>query len=98
MLTAIDTHQFVKSFIMAVKSKEKSAEKQAELIVKTINESQQINFENLVTKQELKSEIQSVKVELKNEIKLLRNEIKIAMLTTIISLGTIMAFIQKFVG
>jgi hypothetical protein len=70
---------------------------------------------HLVTKEELKKEIEHIKKDrkkmedrimtridrveerLSGEIKLIRSEIKISMLTTIISLGTIIALIQKFI-
>ena len=39
----------------------------------------------------------SVELSTKADIVMLRQEIKIAMLTTIISLGTIMALIEKFI-
>ncbi len=66
----------------------------AEVLAEEIKEIQIQSSEALATKVDisrLESEIQL----LRNEVK---NEIKIAMLTTIISLGAIMTLVEKFVN
>lgn len=60
--------------------------KVADTLAEQFKEAQITASQELVTKSDLKS-----------EITLLRQEIKNAMLTTIISLGTIIALVEKFV-
>jgi hypothetical protein len=79
-------------------------EKTSEVITKEWKETQT----HFVTKEEFKKDrknmedrimtrIDRVEERISSEIKILRSEIKISMLTTIISLGTIITLIQKFV-
>jgi hypothetical protein len=67
--------------------------KVAEVLAEKIKESQIESSTELATK----SDILVVKQDLKNAAQELRQEIKISMLTTIISLGTIIALVEKFV-
>ncbi len=78
----IDTLTFVKKL-------EKSGMKKeiAETLAEEFKDAQIKSSEILATKTDISS--------LRNELK---SEIKIAMLTTIISLGAIMAFIEKFIN
>lgn len=59
----------------------------AETLAEKIKQAQDISLDKLATKADLKA--------VEND---LRSQIKISMLTTIVSLGAIMAFIQKFLG
>ena len=78
----IDTLEFSRDLEKAGMQK-----KVAETLAEKIKDAQFNSSQKLATKSDLKS-----------EIALLRQEIRNAMLTTIISLGTIMALIEKFVN
>lgn len=67
--------------------------KVAETLAEKIKESQVGSLQSLATK----SDLIEVKQELKSDIALLRQEIKISMLTAVVSLGTIVALVEKFV-
>ena len=77
MYAAIDTHEFVKSFVQASKppktaTKEvqkqavEKAEMQAEIIVKTLSEAQQFNVKNLATKADIENLRSATKADIKN--------------------------------
>ncbi|MES2960977.1 MAG: hypothetical protein V4694_01175 [Pseudomonadota bacterium] len=78
----IDTLEFSRDLEKAGMQK-----KVAETLAEKIKDAQLNSSQKLVTKSDIKS-----------EIALLRQEIRNALLTTIISLGTIMALIEKFVN
>ena len=81
-LFTIDTLDFSKKLEKAGMQK-----KIADVLAEEIKEAQIKSSNDLATKSDLK-----------HEIALLRQEIKISMLTTIISLGAIMALIEKFIN
>lgn len=82
---SIDTLAFSRRLEKAGMKKET-----AEALAEEIKEIQIQSSEALATKVDISR--------LENEIKLIKKEIQNAMLTTIISLGAIMAFIEKFIN
>ena len=88
--------------IQAIKRLHKAGvqKEMAEAFVEEIRASQESSLEDLATKQDIKdvkNEIELLKQETKNEATLIRSEIRNAMLMTIISLGGIIALIEKFI-
>ena len=86
------------SEIIATKFKEIQQEYKKEFV-----SNKKFNSEIRLLRKDIKSEANSIRSELKFEVglikqefKLVRQEIKYSMLTTIISLGTIVALIEKF--
>ena len=101
MFTTINTHQFIKDFIKFSKNNSANTEKRAELIANTISKSQTTMLEKLSTKKDL----ESVKMDFESEFRLMRNEFKLvrqeinnSMLKTIVSLGAIMAVVEKLIN
>lgn len=85
----IDTLEFSKKLEKSGMIKEV-----AETLAEEIKSSQLKSDEVLATKRD----IQSFRSEIKSEIVLVRQEIKNAMLTTIVSLGAIIALLEKFIN
>ncbi len=104
-------YDFVKSYIATSSSEKKKKEKEEEavIIADAIKDHQEFLLSNLSTKDELKiesaairEELQAESTDIRKELKAestdIRKEIKISMLTTIISLGAIIALIEKFIN
>lgn len=75
--------------------------KVAEELAEVISESQAQSRDDLATKNDillLKNDLSSLEKNMKQEFKLIRSEIRNSMLMTVISLGGIIALIEKFVG
>ena len=83
MFSTIDTHEFVKNFIKASKSKEDSAEQQAEVIVKAFTEFQEKQCDTLATKEDIRT--------VKEDIRDVRKDMKILEQRLIIKIGTMLA-------
>jgi len=83
----IDTLEFSKSLEKAGMQKNI-----AETLAEKIKESQLKSDEVLATKKD----IEDLRIATKSDTESLRQEIKISMLTTIISLGTIVTLLEKF--
>ncbi len=92
-VATIDTLQFFNRMQKAGLDK-KISDELAEAIKETQSQFISQSLENVVTKQD----ILTLESKIDHEIKLVKSEIKNSMLTTIISLGTIMALIEKFIN
>ena len=87
MFATINTHEFIKSFVRLSQSKENSAEKTAELIINTISEAQQSYLDKILTKDDLKKELQ-----------LTEQRLKLFIFTSIVGLGGFIALIEKLIN
>ena len=71
-------------------------EEQAQEFTNIFKEREDVLFHNLASKNDLKNEIDKMRADVKSEFNDVRKDIKISMLTSIISIGTIVALIEKF--
>jgi hypothetical protein len=89
-----DKYDFVKSFVAVThdsKAKEEE-EKKAAIIADAIQETQNIVFENLVTKDDLKT----VEMSLKRDIQMLEISLRKDMQSNLIKLGSLMIILLTF--
>lgn len=104
-------YDFVKAFIANATTEKQKKEKEAEavLIADAIQKQEKISFEHLATKEQVeelglavRKDITNLETSLRKEMNSLetslRKEIKISMLTTIVSMGTIVALAEKFLN